>query len=491
MCGIAGLIETKRDVSAAELKAMGGAMAASLDHRGPDDNGVWVDADEGIVLAHTRLAIVDLSPAGAQPMESSCGRLIASYNGEAYNAAELRKELESMGRSFKGHSDTEVIVEGCAQWGIKATLERLIGMFAIALWDRRAHRLILARDRLGIKPLYWGRRNGGRFLFGSELKSFAALPGWRAEIDRDALAAYMRLSYVPSPRCIYRGLHKLEPGTLLRFEPGGEPTIETYWSLGEAAVEAGRGAPLLSEADACEELEALLSDAVKRRMVADVPLGAFLSGGVDSSTVVALMQAQSSRPVRSFSIGFREAEYDEARHAKAVAAHLGTDHTELYVTHQQTRDVIPDLPAIYDEPFADSSQIPTFLVSQLTRDHVTVALSGDGGDELFGGYNRYAQGAMAARIARTFPKFSRKILQQALTGLAPSTWDRLFRLAPAKFRPRMAGDKAHKFAVVLGEDEMGYYRHLVSQWDGAWELVQGAREPKRPLPRSRDHGPLR
>ena len=476
MCGIAGLIENERTASSRKLKVMGRAMADRLDHRGPDANGVWIDSDQGIAIAHARLAIVDLSPAGAQPMESSCGRMILSYNGEVYNAPELRAELEQTGRKFDGHSDTEVIVEGCAQWGVQAALKRLIGMFAFALWDKRDQRLFLARDRLGIKPLFWGR-NGGRFLFGSELKSFSALPDWRPEIDRDALAAYMRLGYVPAPNCIYQGLQKLEPGSLLTLEPGRDPKIVQYWSLGEDAVQAGKlGAPP-TEVEAVDQLEDLLGDAVKRRMVADVPLGAFLSGGIDSSTVVALMQAQSPTPVRSFSIGFQEADYNEAQHAKAVAEHLGTDHTELYVTHQQTQDVIPRLPEIYDEPFADSSQIPTYLVSQLTRQHVTVALSGDGGDELFGGYNRYSQGAMAAKIARAMPMFGRRALAQAITSLSPAKWDALFRLLPAGVRPRMAGDKAHKLALVLAEDEMGYYRHLVSQWDDAWRLVKGAKEP--------------
>jgi len=479
MCGIAGLIERKSTPPAAELKAMGEAMAATLAHRGPDDRGVWVDAEEGAVLAHTRLAIIDLSPAGAQPMVSSCGGFVLCYNGEVYNAAELRAELEGNGRAFRGHSDTEVIVEGCAEWGVEATVKRLIGMFALALWERRAGRLTLVRDRLGIKPLYWGRQ-GDRFLFASELKAFTALPGWRGEIDRDALAAYMRLGYVPAPQCIYRGINKLEPGTLLTLEPdrNADPELGRYWSLEEVVAEARREPLDLSDGEARDALESLLGDAVKRRMVADVPLGAFLSGGVDSSTTVALMQAHSSRPVRSFTIGFHESGYNEARHAKEVASHLGTDHTELYVTPQETQDVIPKLPTIYDEPFADSSQIPTFLVSQMTRESVTVALSGDGGDELFGGYNRYAQGALAARIARTLPMPARLALQRALTALPPPAWDKLFRLVPASARPRMAGDKIHKFAVVLAEDEMGYYRHLVSQWDGAWSLVKGAGEPK-------------
>ena len=477
MCGIAGLIELNGAAPVADLEAMGRAMAETLAHRGPDDRGVWTDGEDGIALAHTRLAIIDLTAAGAQPMVSSCGRYVLSYNGEVYNAGELRVELEGAGRKFRGRSDTEVIVEGCAEWGADKTVKRLIGMFVFALWDRIEKRLFLVRDRLGIKPLYWGHHKG-RFLFASELKAFASLPGWRGEIDRDALAAYMRLSYVPAPQCIYRGIYKLEPGSLLELARQREPKISRYWSLDDVAAQA-RDAPLeLSEDEACDALEELLGDAVRRRMVSDVPLGAFLSGGIDSSTIIALMQAQNLNPVRSFSIGFHENDYNEAVHAKKVAAHLGTEHTELYVSPREAQDVIPNLPAIYDEPFADSSQIPTYLVSQMTRSHVTVALSGDGGDELFGGYNRYTQGVVAARITQALPGISRRTLKRAMTALSPATWDWLFGLAPSGIRPRMAGDKMHKFANVIGEDEVGYYRHLISQWDGAWTLVKGASEPK-------------
>lgn len=477
MCGIAGFLDHERRADAQELGRLATAMARTLDHRGPDDLGIWCDAEAGLAFGHTRLAIIDLSAAGAQPMVSHCGRFVLSYNGEVYNAGELRAELESAGHVFRGHSDTEAIVEGCASWGVEATLTRLIGMFAFALWDRAERRLTLARDRLGIKPLYWGRQNG-RLMFASELKALRALPDWRGELDRDALAAYLRHNYIPAPHSVYKDIRKLEAGTMLEIEPAGEPAVRPYWSLADA-VEVGAAAPLdVSDDEALETLDGLLRDAVTRRMISDVPLGAFLSGGIDSSTVVALMQAASDRPVRTFSIGFHEQAYDEAPHAKAVAQHLGTDHTEQYVTPDEARDVIPRLPAIYDEPFADSSQIPTFLVSQMTREHVTVALSGDGGDELFAGYNRYFQGRQFANRVTLLPRALRRVGAGAIGALSPGTWDRLFQVVPARFRPRLAGDKMHKLARVLGESPDMFYRRIISYWDDPAALVRGAREAK-------------
>ena len=399
MCGIAGFINLKRRFGPDALTAIASRMADRLSHRGPDDRGVWIDAEAGVAFGHTRLAIIDLSPAGAQPMISRCGRFVLSYNGEIYNAPELRAELEQAGRAFRGHSDTEVMVEGFAVWGVRSTVERLIGMFAFAAWDRSTHTLTLGRDRLGIKPLYWGRLDDN-LVFASELKALTAFPGWQAEIDRDALAAFLRYGYVPTPMSIYRGIRKLAPGTLLECGEDGEVRSTPYWSLAEVAAR-GQATPLdVPDGAAQEAVESLLDDAVRRRMVADVPLGMFLSGGINSSTIAALMQANSARPIRTFSIGFREPAYDEAAYAKKVASHLGTEHTELYVTAAEAQAVIPKLPHIYDEPFADSSQIPTYLVSEMTRRHVTVALSGDGGDEVFAGYNRYGQGlALAKAIA--------------------------------------------------------------------------------------------
>ncbi len=425
MCGIAGLLDLKRKFGVDELHAVASRMAESLRHRGPDDHGVWIDAEAGVAFAHTRLAIIDLSPAGAQPMVSSCGRFVLCYNGEVYNAPELRAELEAAGRKFRGHSDTEVMVEGFAVWGVQPTIERLIGMFAFAVWDRSTRTLTLARDRLGIKPLYWGHV-GGSLVFGSELKALRLVPGWEGEIDREALAAFLRYSYVPTPKCIYRGINKLAPGTMLECGEDGKVKHTAYWSLSEVAAR-GRAAPLDVADDAAQDmLESLLTDAVRRRMVADVPLGMFLSGGIDSSTVAALMQANSAQPIRTFSIGFREEAYDEASHAREVAAHLGTEHTELYVTPAEAQAVIPRLPQIYDEPFADSSEIPTYLLSEMTRRHVTVALSGDGGDEVFAGYNRYGQGLALAENRRVCCRsFMRAILAGAMTAI-PAT-----RLGPS------------------------------------------------------------
>ncbi|MEM9683436.1 MAG: asparagine synthase (glutamine-hydrolyzing), partial [Pseudomonadota bacterium] len=388
MCGIAGLWDTGR--RGGNLGDAVRAMTDVMAYRGPDSSGYWEDAEAGLALGHRRLSIVDLSDAGRQPMRSADGRWVITYNGEIYNAQDLRPELEARGVVFRGTSDTEVLLEACAAWGVEATLPRLIGMFAFALWDSRDRQLYLVRDRLGIKPLYWGRF-GDLLLFGSELKALRAHGGWKPEIDRRSVASYMRHSYVPGPWTIYTDVSKLPPGTLAVFRANAAPEVRPYWSLADAARDGRADRTGLSEVAATDVLENLLGDAVASRMIADVPLGAFLSGGIDSSTVAALMQAKASRPVRTFSIGFHEHGYNEAQHAKQVAAHLGTDHTELYVDPAQARDVIPRLPEMFDEPFADSSQIPTYLVSEMTRRHVTVALSGDGGDELFGGYVRYFQ----------------------------------------------------------------------------------------------------
>ncbi len=473
MCGIAGFLDLGRRSGTQELAALAGAMAGKLAHRGPDASGVFVDAEAGIAFGHTRLAIIDLSPAGAQPMHSSCGRSVITYNGEIYNAAELRPELERLGRRFRGHSDTEVIVEACAEWGVAATVERLIGMFAFALWDRQERRLTLVRDRLGIKPLYFGRQNG-RIVFASELKAFEVLPGWQPELDRDALAAYLRLAYVPTPHSIYRGIGKLAPGHVAVIDAEGEVKTSAFWSL-EDAVERGKAAPFEgNDSEAIDALEALLADAVGRRLVSDVPLGAFLSGGIDSSTVAAMMRAKSNAPVRTYSIGFDQPGYDEAPHARKVAEALGTEHTELYVSPDQARAVIPELPQIYDEPFADSSQVPTYLLSKLTRDHVTVALSGDGGDELFAGYTRHRFARGLSRV----PAPLGRVLGCGLGVAGPAVWDRLFDLLPAKKRPGLAGDKMQKVALMLGQGGADGYRSLVSAWNVPEAIVRGAREPK-------------
>lgn len=384
MCGIVGYWAARE--GGAGSRAVTQGMADTLAHRGPDAGAVW--SEGGLALGHRRLSVVDLSQAGAQPMVSACGRYVIVYNGEIYTAADMRADLPHI--AFRGHSDTEAILEGCAAWGVEATGERLIGMFAFALWDRQERCLTLARDRLGIKPLYWTRMSGA-FLFGSELKALRAWPDFRPQIDRAALAAYFRHTYIPAPATIFEGVHKLEPGHILTLADGREPEIRSYWSLRQKAVAAAQDRFTGSEEDLVTHLDGLLGDAVERRMVADVPLGAFLSGGVDSSLVAALMQARSSRPIKTYTMAFDVPGYDESAHAAAVARHLGTEHHEMPVTARDALDVVPSLAEWYDEPFADSSQIPTYLVSKLARRHVTVALSGDGGDELFAGYDRYAR----------------------------------------------------------------------------------------------------
>lgn len=470
MCGICGFVEPSGRRAPASLAR---AMADVLAHRGPDGDGVWTDEAAGVALGHRRLAIVDLSPLGRQPMESADGRLVLTFNGEIYNHRELRADLEAGGLRLRGQSDTEVLVEACAAWGVERTVRRLIGIFAFALWDKTARRLTLVRDQIGVKPLYWGRVGAG-VMFASELKALRVHPGWSPGLDRGALASYLRFSYVPAPHTIYRGVAKLPPGSMLTWEPGAEPRTERYWDMRAVARVPPRER---DGASAAAELEALLGDAVGRQMVADVPLGAFLSGGIDSSTVAALMQARSDRPVRTFSIGFDVAGYDEAVHAKAVASHLGTDHTELYVGRDHARDVIPRLPDLFDEPFADSSQIPTYLVSEMTRRHVTVALSGDGGDELFAGYHRYFWADAARRRLDLLPRSLRGFAASALSGPSEDAWDRGFGLLPGGIRPDRAGERIRKLAALLaasGPDEV--YRGLLSHWDPA-EIVRGADEP--------------
>jgi asparagine synthase (glutamine-hydrolysing) len=421
-------------------------------------------------------------------MDSHKGRYIVAFNGEIYNHLELRAELTKVGTggsvdgAWRGHSDTETLLAGFAAWGIKATVERCIGMFAFAVWDRKDRVLTLGRDRLGEKPLYYGwQRQGGDacFLFGSELKALKAHPTFAAEINRDAVCLLMRHNYIPAPHSIYCGIYKLQPGSLLTVSlERREPVIESYWSLGEVAV-AGNRSPLVGSPESMvDELEALLKSAVRQQMMADVPLGAFLSGGIDSSTVVALMQAQSSRPVKTFTIGFNEAGYNEAVHAKAVARHLGTDHTEMYVTPQQALDVIPRLSGLYCEPFADSSQIPTFLVSQLARQQVTVSLSGDAGDELFAGYNRYVLASKLWDGISRWPHGVRSLAKSAIRALPPNAWGRLLgpvqAFAPSALRQAMIGDKLHKGADVLHAKSLDdLYLALVSHWTTEGLVIGG------------------
>lgn len=456
-------------------------MVRPLAHRGPDDEGVWAKAADGIGLGHRRLAIVDLSADGHQPMVSARGRYVITYNGEVYNFAELRRELESGGERFRGHCDTEVLLCAIERWGIPAALRRLNGMFAFAVWDRHERRLTLARDRVGEKPLYYGWA-GQRFLFGSELKALRVHPDFSPTLDRGALAQYMRFGYVPAPASIFEGVSKLLPGTYLTVAADDRLQRPVpYWSLAEAAAsDSGAGH---SDADRLEALGELLADAVRIRMRADVPLGAFLSGGVDSSLVVAMMSEASCAPVRTFTIGFEDREYDESAASAEVAGLLGTDHTNVTVSAADTRAVIPDLPSIYDEPFGDSSQIPTAILSRLTRSGVTVSMSGDGGDEVFGGYNRYTWAAPAWATIRRIPPRLRLPVARALRSVPPARWDSAFRrarpLVPARFHVRTPGTKLQKFGDILpARDVTAMYEVLVSHWQADSQLVLGAGTPR-------------
>jgi len=480
-------------------------MANAIAHRGPDDSGAWADAQAGIALGHRRLSIVDLSPAGHQPMASASGRFVMAFNGEIYNHLELRRELEGMdprlreddGNKWRGHSDTETLLAGFEHWGIEATLAKTVGMFAIALWDVQQRTLHLARDRFGEKPLYYGWAGSGAgraFVFGSELKALRAFPGFANPVCREALAQYMRFMYVPAPRSIYQGVFKLEPGCLLSIK-GAAPlaapaqplrppavhetlTLSRWWSLADV-VQAGAQQQITDEGEAVELLEQRLADAVRLQSLADVPLGAFLSGGVDSSAIVALMQQQSMRPVKTFTVGFEEAGFDESPYARAVAQHLGTDHTELFVTSAEAQALIGQLPAMYDEPFADSSQIPTHLVCRAAHQHVTVALSGDAGDELFGGYNRYFWGPRIWNRLSQLPYAVRRALGVAITGVPIAAWDALSwpvnALLPGSRGIARLGDKAHKLAAglrgVRNLDDL--YLSLVSEWQDPAAVVRG------------------
>jgi asparagine synthase (glutamine-hydrolysing) len=476
MCGLTGYWQRGGGLDDGAMPLVE-RMANTLRHRGPDDGRTWVDRQAGVALGFRRLAIVDLSPAGAQPMESPSGRYAICYNGEIYNAESLRPELTPSVGNWRGHSDTEVMLAAFDHWGIERTLPRLAGMFAMAIWDRRERRLSLVRDRLGKKPLYWSLI-GNTIIFGSELRALRAHPAFVGEIDRDALALYLRHACYPSPFTVYRNVKQLQPGHRVDIGVSGEPRIAPYWRLADEVV-AGWDAPFTGgDEEAVDALREVLGTAVRERLVSDVPLGAFLSGGYDSSAVVALMQAVSSRPVRTFSIGFADEGYNEARYAKAVASHLGTDHTEFYLTSADMLGVIPELPNIYDEPFADSSQVATFTVSRLARRHVTVALTGDGGDELFAGYNRYVHADKFARIFRAIPRPLRSLGAAAVVAIPQSKWDAAFRVLPEGSRPRTPGDKLHKLASVATLEEDGSYQRLISQWPHPELIALGSREPE-------------
>jgi len=482
MCGIAGFW-TQRGNNRETLKEEIIKMTKTLAHRGPDDEGFYIDKKVDIALGHRRLSILDLSPKGHQPMISFSDRYVIVYNGEIYNYKELKKEIENnFDIKFKSDTDTEVILAGFEVWGVEETLKRINGMFAFALWDKKEKELFLARDRIGIKPLYYGVQNGILF-FASELKAIRANRFFKPEIDRNALALFFRHNYIPAPYSIYRNIKKLEPGYYAVIDKNLNIKIRRYWDI-EKIVEDGIKNPIdLSEKEATLELEKLLLDSVKKRMIADVPLGAFLSGGIDSSTVVALMQAQSNIPVKTFTIGFYEDDYNEAKFAKELAKYLGTDHTELYVTPKEAMDVIPKLSDIYDEPFSDSSQIPTFLVSQLTKRYVTVSLSGDGGDELFGGYNRYFRTSNTWNRINFIPYVVRLRLSKMISLFSPRFIDRVLKpvkvIAPKQVKNILSGDKVLKFSKILtsrNPDEL--YKKLISHWKNPEKLVFNSKEPK-------------
>jgi asparagine synthase (glutamine-hydrolysing) len=455
------------------------AMTDAIVLRGPDDAGAWVDSTNGIALGHRRLSILDLSPLGHQPMKSADGRFIIVFNGEIYNFQDLRAELEPLGHSWRGHSDTEIMLAAFCQWGVVEATKRFNGMFAFAVWDKQERVMHLARDRMGEKPLYYGWV-GETLVFASELKAIQRFPGFSAAVDREALTSLLRFNYIPDPLCIYQGFKKLPPAAMLIVKsPSDRPQPGFYWSL-PRVVEHGLDHPFTgTETEAIDAFEALLKKAVGMRMVSDVPLGAFLSGGIDSSLIVAMMQAQSTRPVRTFTIGFHEKQYNEAEVAKSVAAHLGTEHTEMYVTGEDALNVIPQLPALYDEPFADYSQIPTHLVCKMARQHVTVALSGDAGDELFGGYERYAMGRSLWNKFAWMPPPVKKMAAAALTMLPPSALNSLgAKVLPKRLRHIPLGDKLHKLAEVVAAPGMEtLYLNLMSYWKKPTDIVIDGQDP--------------
>ena len=478
MCGFVGFIDRLQNSS--NWSSLLDQMGKMIAHRGPDDYGIWYDSETGIGLSHRRLSIVDLSRAGHQPMSSASDRYIIAFNGEIYNHLKLRTELEKAGQAptWRGHSDTETLLAGFEAWGIEATIRYSIGMFAIAVWDRQEQTLTLGRDRIGEKPLYYGWQRDV-FLFGSELKALKQHPAFKAEINRHAIALLLRHNCIPAPYTIYKGMAKLEPGCLLTISAiSSEPKVSSYWSVGEIA-NAGVQEPFVGTPnEAVDELERLVKDAIRQQMIADVPLGAFLSGGIDSSSIVALMQTQSARPVKTFTIGFHTEGYNEAEHAKAVAQHLGTEHTELYVSPEEAMAVIPRLPTLYCEPFSDSSQIPTFLVSQLAKQHVTVSLSGDAGDELFCGYNRYQMTNNLWQRLATLPVSMRGVVAKVITSFSPQVWNNLGKYIPGAQHFNNIGDKLHKGADVLASrsvDEL--YLGLVSHHRDPGTLVIGGQEP--------------
>ena len=483
VCGIAGLLDLGGGTSNERLHELCLAMTEQMVHRGPDDRGVWTEQEAGIALGQQRLAIIDLAPTGHQPMMSRDERFVVTYNGEIYNHRELRVQLEASGRSFIGHSDTQVITEGATTWGLEGMLGGLNGMFAIALWDRQTRVLHLARDRMGEKPLYYGRF-GRWVLFGSELKALVAHPYWEPRLDSTAANLFFTYNYVPAPRTIFEGVYKLPPGHFLSIKCDAAkplPEPRPYWSLHEVA-RRGLAEPLRSDPNAAiKELDVLLSDAVQMRMESDVPLGALLSGGIDSSLIVAMMQRSARQPVKTFSVGFNEKGYDESTHARNVAEFLGTEHQEFRVTPKDALEVVPALPTMYDEPFADSSQIPTHLIAKLAREHVTVALSGDAGDECFTGYHRYGWGETLWARFGWIPAPLRRWLAGLLRSFSPAQFDVVFRtlahVLPKSMHYSNPGDRIHKLLGVIGSaNKEALYDSLLTNLSGhVSPAVRGAK----------------
>ena len=471
MCGIAGIWFAKtegRERLESSARAMGGAMS----HRGPDAEGIWIDAPRSLALTHRRLSILDLTEAGAQPMLSHCGRFVIVYNGECYNFSELRDQLIAAGCVFRGGSDTEVIVESCARWGVRKTLEHLNGMFAFALWDKQTGELVLARDRIGIKPLFYGWF-GGTFWFGSELKALRALKDFKPELNVESLGYFLKYGYIPAPHSVFKGIFKLPAAHLLTMKSASEKvSAECYWPLVRDFGRNGSHVFQGSYEEAQEQLDQMLRKSVRGQMISDVPLGAFLSGGIDSSVVVAMMQAQSTRPVKTFTIGFEEAGFNEAESAREVARHLHTDHTDLILTAGEAQAIVPMLGQMFDEPFADASQIPTFAVSRLARKQLTVSLSGDGGDELFAGYRHYAVSAGRLNRMNKIPALARRLAAGGARVISERGWDRVFNLVAA--RGNASGFKIHKYASLWGDDDvMSQYDLINSRWFAPENVVRG------------------
>jgi asparagine synthase (glutamine-hydrolysing) len=478
MCGIAGLIDRRAKNVDGDLRVLA-AMSDAIARRGPDGAALWSDRECGVHFAHRRLSIIDLSDAGTQPMVSADGRVVICYNGMLYNAADLRNELEAAGCLFRGQSDTEVIVNALAIWGVERTLPKLNGMFAIAAWWRDERRLVLARDRLGKKPLYWGQTSGG-LAFASELPALCCHPDIDRSISRGAAASYLRTGHVPEPLSIITGAAKLPAGSMLVLVDNAvRPVISRWWSLDEV-VAHGKAHPLPGGPQGARtESARLIDDAVARRMVSDVPLGAFLSGGIDSSLVVARMRALSGQPVSTFAIGYHEAAYDESREAEAVARHLGTHHQNFILTADEVIDTVARMPEIYGEPFADPSGVPSAILAERARQHVTVVLTGDGGDEVFAGYNRYAAARGLLTQLDHLPLPIRRALARVMAAPSPASWDRLFGLLPTKMRPRSAGEKLHKLAPMLALEPADRYRQVTSQWADA-DAIRLDSEPDDP-----------